>query len=41
MAIQFRRGTAAKISASTEVPVAGQPVYDTTNNKLYVGDDKA
>lgn len=38
MAIQFRRGTAEKISASTEVPAAGQPVYDTTNNKLYVGD---
>ena len=37
-AIQFLRGTATAISSSSQVANAGQPVYDTTNRYLYVGD---
>lgn len=37
-ALQFLRGTSTAISNSTEVALAGQPVYDTTNHYLYVGD---
>lgn len=37
-AIQFLRGTSSQISSSTQVALAGQPVYDLTNNYLYIGD---
>ena len=37
--IQFLRGTStAKSNNSTKVLAAGQPFYDTTNKKLYIGD---
>ena len=36
--LQFLRGTSTQIDASTDVALAGQPVYDTTNKYLYVGD---
>ena len=35
MPLQFRRGPAADLSAATVV--AGEPLFDTTNNKLYIG----
>lgn len=38
MALQFRRGTAAERVASAGTPVAGEPLYTTDDNKLYVGD---
>lgn len=37
-AIQFLRGTSSQISSSTQVALAGQPVYDLTNRYLYIGD---
>ena len=36
-AIHFLRGTQAQINASTAVPDAGQPIYATDTNYLYVG----
>ena len=36
--IQFLRGTSSQISSSTQVALAGQPVFSTDNNKLYIGD---
>lgn len=36
--IQFLRGTSSAISSSTEIALDGQPVYDKTNNRLYIGD---
>lgn len=36
--IQFLRGTATDISSSSAVALDGQPVYDKTNNRLYIGD---
>lgn len=36
--IQFLRGTSSVISSSTEIALDGQPVYDKTNNRLYIGD---
>ena len=36
--IQFLRGTSSAINSSTEVALEGQPVYDKTNNRLYIGD---
>ena len=38
MAIQFLRGTNAKIKSSTVVPKAGQPLYAIDTHELYVGD---
>lgn len=37
-AIQFLRGNSIKREASTEVALAGQPVFETDTNKLYIGD---
>lgn len=37
-AIQFCRGTSTQRSSHTEVSLAGQPIYETDTNKLYVGD---
>ena len=34
--LQVRRGTAAEVAAIT--PLSGEPVWDTTNKHLYVGD---
>jgi len=36
MSLQFRRGTSE--ARLTEIPKAGEPVFDTSTNKLYVGD---
>lgn len=36
--IQFLRGTSSAINSSTEIALDGQPVYDKTNNRLYIGD---
>lgn len=36
MSLQFRRGTTD--ARLTETPKAGEPVFDTSTNKLYVGD---
>ena len=36
--IQFLRATQSKIDASTQVALAGQPVYATDTNYLYIGD---
>lgn len=36
--IKFLRGTADAISNSTEVLEYGQPLFDTTNKYLYIGD---
>lgn len=36
--IQFLRGTQSKIDASTQIALAGQPVFATDTNRLYVGD---
>ena len=38
MALQFRRGTAAERTSWGGVPAAGEPLYTTDDNKLYVGD---
>lgn len=38
MAIKFKRGTSTQIASSTEVLETGQPLLDTTNGTLYVGD---
>ena len=38
MALQFRRGTAADVTSETFVPAAGEPVYLTDQEKLYIGD---
>ena len=38
MALQFRRGTAADVTSETFVPAAGEPVYLTDQDKLYIGD---
>ena len=35
--IQFLRGTEAQRATHTEVSLAGQPIYCTDTNKLYVG----
>lgn len=37
--LQFLRGTQSQISSSTEVALAGQPVFATDTNQLYIGDD--
>lgn len=37
-AIQFLRGNSTKRAASTEVALAGQPIFETDTNKLYIGD---
>lgn len=38
MAIQFLRGSADKINESTEKLLAGQPLVDVSNGRLYIGD---
>lgn len=38
MAIKFKRGTSTQIANSTEVLETGQPLLDTTNGTLYMGD---
>ena len=35
--IQILRGPAANIAACSAILLEGQPLYDTTNNKLYIG----
>lgn len=36
--IQFLRGTSSQRASCTETSLAGQPVYETDTNRLYVGD---
>lgn len=36
--IQFLRGTSAQRATHTETSLAGQPIYETDTNRLYVGD---
>lgn len=36
--IQFLRGTSSQIASSTEIALAGQPVFNLTNRRLYIGD---
>lgn len=36
--IQFVRGTSSKRASHTETSLAGQPIYETDTNRLYVGD---
>ena len=36
--IQFLRGTAAARAGHSETFLAGQPIYETDTNRLYVGD---
>ena len=36
--IQFVRGTSSQRASHTETSLAGQPIYETDTNKLYVGD---
>lgn len=36
--IQFLRGTSAQRATHTETSLAGQPIYETDTNKLYIGD---
>lgn len=38
MALQFRKVTEAERLQSDFIPVAGEPILDVTNNKLYIGD---
>lgn len=38
--IQFLRGTSSQRASCTETSLAGQPVYETDTNRLYVGDGK-
>ena len=38
MAIQFKRGSYSNKVASTEILKAGQPFFEKTNKKLYIGD---
>ena len=38
MAIQFKRGSYSNKIASTEILKAGQPFFEKTNKKLYIGD---
>lgn len=38
MALQIRRGTAADVSSESFVPLIGEPLYLTDNQKLYIGD---
>ena len=38
MALQFRRGTAAERTSWGGTPAAGEPLYTTDDNRLYVGD---
>lgn len=38
MAIQFLRGLKSKVTASTKVLEAGQPLYETDTHKLKIGD---
>lgn len=36
--LQFARGAKSNLENSSQVPVDGQPVYDKTANRLFVGD---
>lgn len=36
--IQFLRGTSAQRATHTETSLAGQPIFETDTNKLYIGD---
>ena len=36
--LQFARGAKSNLENSSQVPVDGQPVYDKTTNRLFVGD---
>ena len=38
MSIQFKRGSASKRLASTDVLKAGQPFFEKDTGKLYIGD---
>lgn len=38
MAIQFKRGSYSNKVASTEILKAGQPFFEKTYKKLYIGD---
>ena len=38
MALQFRRGTAADIASQALTPDAGEPIWVTDENTLYIGD---
>jgi len=38
VALQFRRGTAADVASESFVPLIGEPVFLTDEQKLYIGD---
>ena len=38
MALQIRRGTSADVTSASFVPLIGEPLYLTDNQKLYIGD---
>ncbi len=38
MALQIRRGTSADVTSESFVPLLGEPLYLTDNQKLYIGD---
>lgn len=38
MALQIRRGTSADVTSASFVPLLGEPLYLTDNQKLYIGD---
>ena len=38
MALQIRRGTSADVASASFVPLIGEPLYLTDNQKLYIGD---
>lgn len=41
MSIQFKRGTKAKVTASTDKLLSGQPLFATDTKQLYIGDGEA
>tara|TARA_B100001094_G_scaffold333261_1_gene409970 strand:+ start:2151 stop:3356 length:1206 start_codon:yes stop_codon:yes gene_type:complete len=38
VALQIRRGTSADVTSASFVPLIGEPLYLTDNQKLYIGD---
>jgi len=38
VALQIRRGTSADVQSESLIPLAGEPIYLTDTNSLYVGD---
>lgn len=38
MSLQIRRGTSADVQSESLIPLAGEPIYLTDTNSLYIGD---